>query len=330
MFDENIQAEAFLNFVKKSQIWGMNQQNHQLKIWAGLITLYLVWGSTYLALRFVVETVPSMMASGFRNFIAGTILFTFSIISKKYQKPTRKMLLTTIFTGFLMLTFGNGLFTIAAKWMPSSYSALFSALGPVLLVSLLWLINREKPKPRILAGAFLGIVGVGILMTLKTLALKGFEQYYMLGVLFLFLATLAWNLGVVIVKRAMIFDFHASQISGMQMMTGGIFSLIISLGLGEFNHFDISNIQPKAYLSFIYLVVFGSSLAFLVFNWLSKVTSPTLVATYTYVNPLVAMILGSLFAGERLHPIMLLAGAIIITAVILITTARNKTIIENT
>ncbi|MBB6004814.1 EamA family transporter [Arcicella rosea] len=166
-------------------------------------------------------------------------------------------------------------------------------------------------------------------MSLKTLALKGFEQYYMLGVLFLFLATFAWNLGVVIVKRAMIFDFHASQISGMQMITGGVFSLMISLGLGEFNHFDISTIQPKAYLSFIYLVVFGSSLAFLVFNWLSKVTSPTLVATYTYVNPLVAMILGSLFAGESLHPLMLLAGAIIITAVILITTARSKPNTEN-
>lgn len=307
----------------------MNQQNQSLKIWAGLITLYLVWGSTYLALRFVVETVPSMMASGFRNLIAGTILFAFSIISKKYQKPTRKMLVTSIFTGFLMLTFGNGLFTIAAKWMPSSYSALFSALGPVILVSLLWIINHEKPQPKVLVGAFLGIVGVGILMSLKTLALKGFEQYYMLGVLFLFLATLAWNLGVVLVKRAKVFDFHASQISGMQMITGGVFSLLISIGLGEFNHFDISNIQPKAYLSFIYLVVFGSSLAFLVFNWLSKVTSPTLVATYTYVNPLVAMILGSLFAGESLHPLMLLAGAIIITAVILITTARSKPNTEN-
>lgn len=308
----------------------MNNQNQPLKIWAGLITLYLVWGSTYLALRFVVETVPSMMASGFRNLIAGTILFLFSIVSKKYQKPSRKMLVTCFFTGFLMLCFGNGLFTIAAKWMPSSYSALFSALGPVMLVSLLWVFNHEKPKPKVIAGALLGIIGVGILMSLKTLALKGFEQYYGLGVLFLFLATSAWNIGVVIVKKAKIFNYHPSQISGMQMMTGGIISLIISLGLGEFSHFDITNIQPKAYLSFIYLVVFGSTLAFLIFNWLSKVTSPTLVATYTYVNPLVAMVLGSLFAGESLHPLMLLAGGIIITAVILITTAKNKAITKNT
>lgn len=302
----------------------MNQQNQSLKIWAGLITLYLVWGSTYLALRFVVENVPSMMASGLRNFLAGSVLLVFSLLTKKYQKPNTKMLKTTLFSGFLMLTFGNGLFTIAAKWMPSSYSALFSALGPVMLVSLLWLVNHEKPKPEIILGAILGIIGVGILMSLKSLALKGSESYYIYGVCCLFFATLAWNVGVVIIKKANLHEYKAAQISGTQMFVGGFFSLLISFFIGEFHQVSLSDIHPKAYISFAFLVVFGSILAFLVFNWLSKVTSPTLVATYTYVNPLVAMFLGWLLAGEQLHPMMLLAGGIIVTAVILITTSKNN------
>jgi drug/metabolite transporter (DMT)-like permease len=307
----------------------MNIQNQQLKIWLGLLILYIVWGSTYLALRFVVESVPSMMASGFRNFIAGTVLFLFSIVSKKFQKPSRKLLITVLVSGFLMLTFGNGLFTIAARWIPSSYSALFSALGPVILVVLLWVINHQKPKKNVVLGAILGIIGVCILMSLKTLALKGYEQYYGLGVFFLFLATLGWNLGVVLVKKANINHYHTTQISGMQMMIGGIISLIISYYLGEFDHFQFNKVESKAYFSFLYLVSFGSILAFLVFGWLSKVTEPTLVATYTYINPLVAMLLGWLFGGERLHPLMLLAGGVIITAVILITSAKSKPIIEN-
>jgi drug/metabolite transporter (DMT)-like permease len=302
----------------------MNNQNQPLKIWAGLITLYIIWGSTYLGIRFLVESVPPFMASGFRNFLAGTILLIFAILSKKFQKPSRKMLITMLLSGFFMLTLGNGFFTIAAQWIPSSYSALFSASSPVMLIALLWLIENDKPKPKIILGAILGIVGVGILMSLKSLALKGTEQYYLLGICLLFLAVLGWNIGVVLIRKAQINEYHASQIAGSQMFLGGLMSLIISCLLGEFDNFHLENVTPKAIGAFAYLLTFGSVIAYLVFSWLSKVASPTLVATYTYVNPLVAMILGALFAGEKLHPMMLLAGGIIITAVVLITSANSR------
>jgi drug/metabolite transporter (DMT)-like permease len=302
----------------------MNQQNQSLKIWVGLITLYLVWGSTYLGIRFLVESVPPFMASGFRNFLAGSILLTFAMLSKKYQKSSRKMLITMLLSGFFMLTLGNGFFTIAAQWIPSSYSALFSASSPVMLIVLLWLFENDKPKPKVILGAFLGIVGVGILMSLKSLALKGTEQYYLLGIFLLFIAVLGWDIGVVLIRKAQINQYHVSQIAGSQMFLGGIMSLIISCLLGEFDAFYLANVTPKALWSFSYLITFGSVIAYVVFSWLSKVASPTLVATYTYVNPLVAMCLGALFAGERLHPLMLLAGAIIITAVILITSVERK------
>jgi len=302
----------------------MNNHHQPLKIWAGLVTLYLIWGSTYLGIRFVVERVPPFMVSGLRNLIAGSILFVFAILSKNYQKPSRKMWRTTALSGFFMLTIGNGLTSTAAKWVPSSYSALFSASGPVMLILLLWLWNNEKPKRKVMLGAILGILGVGILMSLKTLALKGSEHYYLLGIFLLFMAVLGWNIGVVTVKNANINNYHASQIAGTQMIIGGSLSLIVSTCLGEFDTFHPQNLSPKAIAAFAYLLIFGSIIAFLVFAWLSKVAPPTLVATYTYINPLVAMILGATFANEHLHPLMLLASVIIITAVVLITAANRK------
>jgi drug/metabolite transporter (DMT)-like permease len=140
----------------------------------------------------------------------------------------------------------------------------------------------------------------------------------------LFFAVLGWNLGVVIIKRANINQYHASQLAGTQMMIGGFLSLIISLSIGEFNDFYPENITPKALWWFSYLLTFGSIISFLIFSWLSKVASPTLVATYTYVNPLVAMFLGWLLADEKLHPLMILSGGIIVTAVILITSVSSK------
>ncbi len=302
----------------------MDNQNQPLKIWAGLITLYLIWGSTYLGIRFLVECVPPFMASGARNFLAGLILLLFAIFTKKFQKPSRKMLIATGLSGFFMLTVGNGLTTSAARWIPSSYSALFAALSPVILVLMLWNLTKEKPKNKVIIGSILGLIGVCILMSLKTLAIKGTEQYYLLGISFLFLAVLGWDIGVILIKKAEINQYNASQIAGTQMFVGGSLSLIFSYLYGEFDSFQVQNITDKAILSFLYLLTFGSIIGFLVFGWLSKVAPPTLVATYTYINPLVAMILGAILANERLHPLMLLAGGIIITAVILITSANRK------
>ena len=306
----------------------MNNQNKPLRIWAGLITLYLIWGSTYLGIRFVVESVPPFMTSGVRNFLAGLILLLFAILSKKYKKPSRKMLIATALSGVFMLTIGNGLTTSAGRWIPSSYSSLFAALSPIILVLLLWNLTKEKPKKKVIMGSILGLIGVCVLMSLKSLAIKGTEQFYFLGVVFLFFAVLSWNIGVIIVKKAEINQYNSSQIAGTQMFIGGSLSLIISLLLGEFDNFQVQNITSKAVFSFIYLLIFGSIIGFLVFGWLSKIAPPTLVATYTYVNPLVAMLLGALLADEQLHPLMLLAGAIIITAVVLITFANRKEVLQ--
>ncbi len=308
-----------LNIVKNPQFCGMNNQNQSVKIWAGLSTLYLIWGSTYLGIRFVVESVPPLMASGFRNLCAGFILLLFSFFSKKFQKPSPNLLIKSALVGFFMFTVGNGLTTMASRWIPSSYSALFSALGPVMLVILFWVFDSKKPKSRVILGAILGIIGVCILMTLKSLAIKGTSvSHYYLGVMFLFFAVLGWNIGVIIINKVNLKQFHISQIAGTQMLIGGFFSLLISFFTSEFDHLQVTTITSKSLIAFLYLVSFGSIIGFLVFNWLSKVAPPTLVATYTYVNPLVAMFLGWLLAGESLHPLMLVAAGVIITAVVLL------------
>jgi drug/metabolite transporter (DMT)-like permease len=309
--------QNFPNFVY------MNEKKQNLKIWAGLWTLYLVWGSTFLGVRVVVESVPSMIVSGFRNIIAGVIMIGLAFATKKYQKPTKDYLRVTTISGFLMLTVGNGFLAVAAQWVPSSFSALFGAMGPVMLVVLLWFMNKEKPQKIVLVGAALGIVGVSILMSQKKLALHGSEQYYFWGVFFLFLAVLGWNLGVVWLKRQDINHYSSMQTSGFQMLIGGTFATIISFFLGNFNDFHPSEIPTTTYFWSVYLIVIGSILAFLVFSWLSKVAEPTLIATYTYVNPMIAMLLGWLFADEKLSSLMLVAGVFIISAVILISTSKK-------
>lgn len=310
-------------FPENSQFRIMNSKNQQLRIWAGLGTLYLVWGSTYLAIRFVVENVPSMFASGMRNVLAGTTLLLWAIFSKNFKRPDSKFLWVNAIAGTLMLAIGNGLLSIAAKWVPSGFSSLFFAISPILLVIIFW-FDGEKPRRNVLIGAALGVIGVMILMSLKNVALKGGEGMFFWGVLLLFIAILGWDLGVFIVKKANINNYPTSQIAAAQMIPGGIVTLVVSGLLGEWNHVDLANVPVNAYLWFAYLYIVGSIVGFSVFSWLSKVAPPTQVATYTYVNPLVALMLGWLLGGEQLNPLMLVAALFIISAVILITLRNQK------
>lgn len=302
----------------------MNSKSINLKIWIGLITLYIVWGSTYLGTRFAVEQAPSMVVSAFRNLFAGIILFVFTFLSKNYKKPDNNFLITSLISGFLMLSIGNGFFAISAKWVPSSFNALFSAISPVLLVILLWISDKKKPNKIVVFGALLGLSGVGLLISQKNVSLLGYEKYYWWGVLLIFIGVLSWLIGVVYVKRKKIFEYSAIQIAAFQMTTGGVINMFFAFFLGNFSELELKNISLKAYASFAYLVIFGSVIGFLVFGWLSKKASPTLVATYTFVNPIVAIILGWLLASEPLQPIMILAAAIIIAAVFLISIGDKK------
>lgn len=300
------------------------KQSISFKIWAGLITLYVAWGSTYLAIRFVVEKVPPLIASGVRVLLAGSILYGFSkFFGKNYTPPTRKAWLIGAITGFLMLSIGNGALSIAAAWVPSGYSALFSALVPVCLVLMQWWLDKTKPNLQIILGVVTGIAGVGLLLKLNHLALSGQEAYFGWGVFLLIIASISWAVGVMITNRENL-PYPPALISGMQLISGGVITLIISALLGEWKLFELANLTAKPVFSFLYLVSIGSLLGFSVFGWLSQQADPTLVSTYTYVNPLVAILLGWIFAGESLNLQLLMAASFIVGAVVLITFGKRK------
>jgi drug/metabolite transporter (DMT)-like permease len=299
-------------------------KNLDLKIVLAILTLYIVWGSTYLAIHYVVESCPPILASGFRNFLAGVIILIFTFFTKKTSKIAGSDFLKMAITGFLMLSLGNGLLTIAGAWVPSGYMSLFPALVPAWIV-IIQLFLGTKPNTITIIGLVLGFVGMFFLVNQEQLSIKGFEQYFGLGVVFLMVASIAWSCGVMYsVKNPM--PYSTAQVAAIQMIAGGFISLIFSLLYGEWNNFNPSKITNSAIWGFTYLLVGGSIVGFLVFGWVSKKASPTLVSTYSYVNPLVAIYLGWLFVGEKLTQNIIISALFIVVAVILITigTARKE------
>ena len=298
--------------MKKQYGWG---------IWAGLIFLYLAWGSTYLAIRYVVEVVPPLLAAGVRNFLAGGILLLFALIQHRGPRLSGQAIGISILVGALLLTIGNGGVTLAAGWVPSGYASLFPALVPAWLVLLEWAVNGRRPGPLTLGGVAVGLVGVGLLISMDELTLTGKEAYFGWGVLALLLASVGWAVGVIIGNRAAL-PYPAALLSALQMLGGGGLLLGLSGSLGEWHRLVPEQLNPQAGWAFVYLLLVGSLLGFTVFSWLSQRAPATLVATYSYVTPIVAMFLGWALAGEKLNGRMLLATGLIVAAVVLITNGQ--------
>jgi drug/metabolite transporter (DMT)-like permease len=300
-----------------------NKKILDIRVIFSLLTLYIVWGSTYLAIRFLVEAVPPILASGFRNFLAGFFIWCYCYFFEKNElKPNRKDWLIASFSGFLMLSLGNGLLTIAGGWVPSGYMSLFPATVPIWLVVIQYFLGT-KPNFLTIIGLVLGLIGVSFLINQEHLTLKGHEDHYFIGVIFLIGASISWACGVMYsVKNPL--KLTIAKVSAMQMLVGGSFSLIFSFFYGEFSNFDVNNVSTKAIFAFLYLLIFGSIIGFSVFSWVSKKASPTLVSTYSYVNPLVAIFMGWAFAGEKFSINMFIAALFIITSVVLITFGTAK------
>ncbi|MES2797285.1 MAG: EamA family transporter [Bacteroidota bacterium] len=293
-----------------------------IKVVGSLLILYVAWGSTYLAIHYVVESCPPVIASGFRNFLAGLLIFCWVFFTEKSEKIPFNHYLKMAIAGFLMLCLGNGLLTIAASWVPSGYMSLFPALVPAWIV-IIQLILGTKPNNLTISGLILGFIGLFFLVNQEQLSIKGFEQYFTAGVSLLMAASISWGCGVMYsVKNPL--PYSTAKVSSIQMIFGGLASLILSLFLNEWADFQPSNISSKAIWAFSYLLIGGSIIGFLVFSWVSKRASPTLVSTYSYVNPLVALYLGWLFLDEKLSFNILISAAFIVLAVVLITFGTAK------
>lgn len=288
-------------------------------ILAALAAVYLVWGSTYLAIRFAVETLPPFLMAGVRFTVAGALLYGWRR-ARGHARPTGPQWRAAIVVGALMLMAGNGGVVWAEQWVESGTAALLVASVPLWMVLMEWLRpGGRPPRPSVWVGVLVGLMGVGLLMGAPTPT--GGDRYTV-GVVVLVLASVAWAVGSLYSRSAVL--PAPLMATAMQMLAGGILLLVVGVGAGELVGLEPESFSLKSLLALLYLILFGSLIGFTSYVWLLRVTPPAIASTYAYVNPVVAVFLGWLLAGERITPRILVASAVIVGGVAVITTARAR------
>ena len=285
--------------------------------------VYLVWGSTYLAIRFALETLPPFMMAAARFLVAGAAMYVFARAVAGAAAPTRAEWKTTAIVGVLLLVFGNGLVVWAELRVPSGMAALIVGVVPCCTVLVDWLRpNGTRPGGRVVMGLVLGLAGLLVLIGPDALMGGGRPDY--VGVSALVVASFTWAVGSIYSRHA---PMPRSPVlaTAMEMLAASAGLAILALLHGDFaaraGGAPISLISIAGWL---YLVVFGSIVAFTAYVWLLQVSTPARVSTYAYVNPVVAVLLGFAIAGEPLTTRMMVAAAVIVSGVVLITLAPKS------
>lgn len=291
---------------------GMSSQ--KAKLIAAFAAVYVLWGSTYLAIRFGVETIPPFLMAGTRHLTAGVLLYLWTRLRRE-PRPDRRHWLTATFVGGLMLLGGNGLVTWAEMRVPSGLAALIVASVPLWMALFDGIHKRLRPRLPVIAGLVLGLAGLLVLVAPGDFAGKG--RVDLLGAGALLLAALSWTIGSLYSRHARL-PKSVLTATAMEMIGGGVLLWLAGLAGGEGSRLDLSAVSARSLLSLGYLIVFGSLIGFSAYVWLLHATTPARVSTYAYVNPVVALLLGWAFAGEALTLRIALATAGIIAAVALI------------
>lgn len=295
---------------------------------AAFAAIYLIWGSTYIAIRFAVETVPPFFLGAVRFMLAGLVMFVWAW-AQGAAMPTRRQWRAAAFAGFLLFVLNNGGLVWASQYVPSGMAALLIGATPMWMVLLDWwrptVHGRRaggiRPSNMVFAGLLLGFFGILLLVNPGGLADAGHE--YAVGVVVILAASVAWAAGSLYSRQS---EQPASPIlsTSMQLLCGGVMLLAVSAGAGEIAGLDVSAITARSALSWLYLGVFGSIIGFGSYVWLLRVSTTAKVATYAYVNPVVAVFLGWALANEPITPRTILAATIIIAAVMMINRARSR------
>jgi len=289
-------------------------RSRALVFWS-FAAIYIVWGSTYLGIRIIVEAVPPLFASASRFLVAGTVLWIIAR-ARGAPAPERSLWPRAFVLGGLFFLIGNGGISWAETRVPSGLTALLAATTP------LWTVVLEsahdgwrRPPLRTVAGVLLGLAGVAVLVAPGEVL--GGEHADLLGAIAISVASVGWAAGSVASHRL---HLHPDPALGtaMKMLAGGVLLTVAGLAAGEWPRLLASSITPRVIAAWVYLVLFGSLLGFSAFNYLLRVTSPAKVSTSGYVNPLVAVILGWLFLSEPISERTLLAAAVIVGGVVLI------------
>jgi len=290
--------------------------NHCLKLAAAFAAVYVIWGSTYLAIRIAVETMPPFAMAGVRFVLAGALLYGWQRW-RGAPTPQRIHWRSALIIGALLLLGGNGGVTWAEQEIPSGLAALVIATVPIWVV-VFGALRPGTPRPsrRTLAGVLLGMAGIALLIGPSNLAAAG-EEIRTISYVALLLSPVLWSIGS-LYSRGATLPVSQLQATGMEMLLGGGLLLLAATLTGEWASFDLAAISARSAAAFFYLVFIGAIIGFTAYIWLLKHTTPTKATTYAYVNPVVAVFLGWAVLSEPVTPAMLAAMTIIIFSVALI------------
>ena len=291
--------------------------NLTLPIAAGLLAVYIFWGGTYLAMKFAIETMPPFLMAGIRFLTAGALVYAWQM-SKGTPRPSVEHWKNAAIVGGLLLLCGNGGVVWAEQTVSSGIAAIIVATVPLWMALIAWLWQGGKrPNGLILGGLLIGFIGIILLVKSTGGDVSGTAAPWT-GYAALVGASLAWAVGSMYSRVAKLPETPLLAIA-LQMLTGGFFCLTFGLLTGEAGQFQVAAISLQSALALGYLIFFGSIIGFSAFIWLLKAADPTLASTYAYVNPIVAVILGWLLAGEQMTLQAAAAAAIIVTSVVMIT-----------
>jgi drug/metabolite transporter (DMT)-like permease len=292
-----------------------------LPITAALLAVYIFWGGTYLAMKIAIETLPPFIMAGTRFVIAGLILYIWQIV-RGAEKPNAAHWKNAAIVGGTMLLGGNGSIVWSEQYVSSGIAAIIFATVPVWVALLAWLWQGNKrPKGMVFLGLALGLIGIAFLVR-NSIGEYSNTSSTWIGYVVLVIASLFWAVGALYSRVAKLPSAPFMSIS-LQMLTGGLFCLLFGMIIGEGSRLDLTLLSTRSIISLVYLIFFGSIIGFSAYIWLLKVADPTVVTTNTYVNPIVAVFLGWLLAGEQLTVQDALAAAIIVLSVVIVNKASG-------
>jgi len=287
--------------------------------------VYIVWGSTFYAIRIGIQSFPPHLLAGLRYFGVGLFFFpAFRVLTR--EKPTFAQWRTTFIAGCLLFAVGNGTVSWAELKVPSGIAALLVATVSLWMVLIDWLRpGGSRPPPRVLVGFVLGFAGMALLVGPKHLGNS--ERIDPYGAFALIAASLAWAAGSIYMRHHPLPQSPLLGV-GMQSLCGGIVLCLTSIAIGETRYFHFADVTLRSWIALLYLTAFGSAVGFSAYAYILKHSTATRVATYAFVNPVVALFLGWLLAAEPLTLRTGLASGVILTAVLLVITAPHKTPVE--
>jgi drug/metabolite transporter (DMT)-like permease len=286
---------------------------------AALAIVYVIWGSTYLAIKVAIDTLPPMLMASTRFLVAGVLLYAWTARpgrARRLPRPTLRHWRAAATTGLLMLVGGNGAVTWAEQRIDSGIAALLVATVPLWMAVLAWRTQGERLRPTAIAGLVLGFAGVGLLVRPAGHGVALLPAPVVVG------GALLWAIGSLAVRRA---PLHPDPLraTAMQMIAGAAGFALLGTALGEPGALDLAGASVASLGALAYLAVFGSIVAFSAYTWLLRNAAPSTVSTYAYVNPIVAVLLGAAVLAEPVTPSMLVSGGLVVAGVALIVTART-------